>query len=221
MCTFDRLIVNGILQMGGPMKLYSYIVTHDTGFSPNPFWGFCTLADCKPTIRRTASVGDWIVGLSPKADGNRIIYAMRVDEILTYEQYYFDKRFGAKIPDFSKGKIVCKCGDNIYEPLPNGEFLQLRSMHSKENGTEDKEKKAKDLGGVHVLISKTFHYLGSRAPELPDELSELKVGIGHKNRFTRDVISKFLEFIANQPKGVGGAPSKWPRNDQSWRSENE
>ena len=21
------------------MKLYSYILTHDTGFAPNPFWG--------------------------------------------------------------------------------------------------------------------------------------------------------------------------------------
>jgi hypothetical protein len=43
------------------MKLYSYVVTHDTGFSPNPFWGCCTLADCKPAIRRTAKIGDWVV----------------------------------------------------------------------------------------------------------------------------------------------------------------
>jgi hypothetical protein len=60
------------------MKLYSYIVIHDTGFSPNPFWGFCTLADCKPTIRRTANVDDWIVGLTPKSKGNKIVYAMEM-----------------------------------------------------------------------------------------------------------------------------------------------
>ena len=46
------------------MKLYSYILTHDTGFSPNPFFGYCTLACCKPDIRRVAKVGDWIVGLA-------------------------------------------------------------------------------------------------------------------------------------------------------------
>lgn len=40
------------------MKLFSYIVTHDAGFAPNPFWGYCTLACCKPAIRRTANVGD-------------------------------------------------------------------------------------------------------------------------------------------------------------------
>ncbi len=105
------------------MKLYSYVVKEDTGFSPNPFWRYCTLANCKPAIRRTAAVGDWIVGLSPKADGNRIIYAMRVDEILSYGQYFFDKRFSAKIPDFGEGKVICKCGDNIYKPLPKGGFL--------------------------------------------------------------------------------------------------
>ena len=30
-------------------KLYSYIVATDSGFSPNPFHGFCTLACCKPS----------------------------------------------------------------------------------------------------------------------------------------------------------------------------
>ena len=43
------------------MELYSYVIKHDSGFAANPFWGYCTLADCKPAIRRTAKVGDWIV----------------------------------------------------------------------------------------------------------------------------------------------------------------
>lgn len=65
---------------GSPARLYSYTITHDTGFAPNPFWGWCTLATCKPQIRRTAQVGDWIAGLSPKATGNRLVYAMQVSE---------------------------------------------------------------------------------------------------------------------------------------------
>ena len=90
------------------MKLHSYVVTHDTGFSPNPFWGCCTLANCKPAIRRTAHVGDWIIGISPKANGNRLIYAMRIDEIIQYDKFHNDSRFAAKIPDYGKGKIVYK-----------------------------------------------------------------------------------------------------------------
>ena len=29
------------------MRIYAYVVTHDNGFAPNPFHGFCTLATCK------------------------------------------------------------------------------------------------------------------------------------------------------------------------------
>ena len=32
--------------------LFSYVVATDSGFAPNPFFGLCTLACCKPAIRR-------------------------------------------------------------------------------------------------------------------------------------------------------------------------
>lgn len=199
------------------MKLYSYVVTHDTGFSPNPFWGCCTLANCKPAIRRTAEVGDWIVGLSPKADGNRLIYAMQVEEILPYDHYYQDSCFAAKIPDYTKAKVVYKCGDNIYKPLQNGDFQQLQSMHS--NGTnENSEAKAHDLGGKYVLISKTFYYFGSRPLSLPETLDVLKVGRAHKNRFSSEIVSTFLNFISGQTAGVNAPPNTWPHDDDSWKT---
>ena len=34
-----------------PPRVFSYVVVHDTGFSPNPFHGLLTLACCKPLIR--------------------------------------------------------------------------------------------------------------------------------------------------------------------------
>ena len=198
------------------MKLYSYIVRHDTGFSPNPFWGCCTLADCKPAIRRTADVGDWIVGLSPKASGNRVVFAMKVDEILNYASYHRDGRFANKIPDYSRGEVVWKAGDNIYRPLPNGGFQQLRSMHS-HGAEENPATKAHDLGGVNVLVARRFHYFGASGPELPPDLEELKVGRAHKNRFSRETIEDFLEFISSYPQGVSAPPTKWPGSDMSWK----
>jgi hypothetical protein len=30
------------------VRLYTYIIRFDTGFAPNPFYGFCALACCKP-----------------------------------------------------------------------------------------------------------------------------------------------------------------------------
>lgn len=44
------------------MNLYSYVITRDYGFAPNPFWGICSLATCKPQIRQRALKGDWIAG---------------------------------------------------------------------------------------------------------------------------------------------------------------
>lgn len=34
------------------MKIFTYIMTDDRGFAPNPYFGLCTLACCKPKIRR-------------------------------------------------------------------------------------------------------------------------------------------------------------------------
>jgi hypothetical protein len=200
------------------MKLFSYIVTHDTGFSPNPFWGYCTLADCKPAIRRTAQVRDWIVGLSPKAKGNRVVFAMEVDEILDYARYYHDQRFANKIPDYTKGKVIYKTGDNIYKPLPNGGFQQLQSIHS-DGEKENPQTKSYDLGGMNVLIGKMFHYFGGSGPYLPARLDELKVGRAHKNRFLQETISDFLKFISSYPCGIITPPTNWPHVDSSWQQE--
>lgn len=45
--------VNGgqLIERASRVNLFSYIVACDSGFSPNPFWGICTLACCKPRIR--------------------------------------------------------------------------------------------------------------------------------------------------------------------------
>lgn len=147
------------------MTLYSYVVKHDTGFAPNPFHGYCTLACCKPAIRRTAGEGDWVVGLTPKGTGSRIVYFMRVDEApKTFAEYWSDSRFIAKRPHYDDG-LLAKCGDNIYKPKGAG-YRQLPSMHSNRE-LESPENKKRDLDGKYVLISETFSYFGSKPRELP------------------------------------------------------
>jgi hypothetical protein len=197
------------------MKLYSYIVTHDTGFAPNPFFGYCTLACCKPEIRRTAANGDWIIGLTPKAKGNRIVYYMRVDEVVdSFADYWDDRRFKVKKPT-SKDGVRGKCGDNIYEHLSSGAYRQLPSMHS--NGqAEDRDTKEHDLSGVRVLTSDTFGYFGSQAITLPSEFQQLIVGRGHKCRFPEEVVAAFIRFAGQIGFGIFGAPTSWNEGDDSW-----
>jgi len=198
------------------MRLFSYIVTQDTGFAPNPFWGYCTLATCKPVICRTASSGDWIVGLTPKENGHKVVYFMQVQEVLPIAEYFRNQRFSRKKPDYTTQAVIDKCGDNIYQPLSNGGFRQLRSQHS--NGTEENlAKKAHDLSGVNVLISQRFVYFGSEARQLTAEFDGIKAGHGHRCRFPDALVAGFLRFAAQFKSGVRAAPSKWPSGDLSWR----
>lgn len=199
------------------MTLYSYIVTHDTGFSPNPFFGHCTLACCKPDIRRKAKVGDWVVGLTPKADGNRVVFFMQIDDVKGFDRYWNDRKFDRKKPRCDAG-IPRKCGDNAYEPKPSarGGYRQLPCMHS-DGRHENEKKKKRDLSGKQVLISRTFAYFGSRSRGLPPELSSLIVGRAHRCRFPDEVKEAFLRFAGEIRSGVYAGPRKWPPGDDSWK----
>lgn len=95
------------------MKLYSYIVARDFGFAPNPFFKFCTLATCKPKIRKHASVGDWVIGTGAKVRygySGRLVYAMQVSEILDFDTYWNDERFLQKRPNLN-GSLAVLYGD--------------------------------------------------------------------------------------------------------------
>lgn len=204
------------------MTLYSYIVKHDTGFAPNPFFEYCTLACCKPGIRKHAKEGDWIVGLTPKAQGNRIVYFMKVDEKLTFDKYW--KRFKRKRPNL-KGGSKKKNGDNIYEPseVHSRKYHQLPSNHSNGN-RENRKRKNRDLDGECVLVSTTFVYFGSKAIPLPPELPELHdliVGRGYRCHFKPEVLNAFRYFVStqNQVSRIQAPPRCWPQGDKSWKRE--
>ena len=100
----------------GP-KLYSYVVAHDHGFAPNPYHEYCTLACCKPRIRGDANIGDYVIGTASIAKGKddcHVVYAMRVTEVLSFDQYWSDKRFQIKKPRFDGDEVLHR-GDNIYQ----------------------------------------------------------------------------------------------------------
>ena len=101
--------------------MFSYVVRYDFGFAPNPFHGVCTLATCKPQIRRAAAVGDWVVGTgsAPNRLTGRLVYSMRVSEAMSYDDYWNDPRFLVKRPNL-RGSLIQAFGDNIYHNGPKG-----------------------------------------------------------------------------------------------------
>lgn len=201
-------------------RIFAYVLKVDSGFAPNPFHGWCSLACCKPAIRRKARPGDWILGVTPRALGSRVAYAMRVEESLTFDEYWADARFRAKRPPGRRGApTVEKCGDACYQPTANGEFRQLPwSGHwDRENGRENTRLKAKDLHGERVLVARRFCYLGAHALPFPEHLSFQLPARYNRVNFTDQEKAALLRFLDGLPRGIRGQPRDWPEGDVSWR----
>lgn len=203
------------------MRLFSYKLTNDSGFAPNPFFETLTLATCKPQMRRSKRVGDWIAGFTSKAlcgdevGQERLIYLMQVTDKIRMADYFSHPDFQDKIPNLSREEFVYQAGDNIYKPMAN-DFIQL------ENRNHVAHDKIRDLSGGFVLVSTKFYYFGENPLVIPDHLRP-KVPPGptaHGSSTPDPEASAFIKFVTeNFEVGVHHAPHKWPHNDVSWKSQ--
>lgn len=201
------------------MKLYSYVIARDYGFAPNPFYGFCTLATCKPDIRRSASAGDWIVGTGAKGQGlrDRLVYAMRVTEVATFDEYWKDPRFVEKRPN-RRGSRKQFFGDNIYHRNPKtGRWIQEDSHHSRSNGKTFKINLDHDTTTDRVLISNDFVYFGGSAIAIPTPFSRApnalwKIGPGHKCSFSETYVTGVAAWLRSLGRsGYQGNPAEFAK----------
>lgn len=198
--------------------LFSYCIPVDDGAAPNPYWGVCTLAICKPKIRRAATEGDWVVGTGsrnvpgPGGKGRldlagKIVYAMRVSQKLKMEEYDRMTRelLPGKVPAWNNRDCRRRVGDSIYD-FSTGNPPEMRApcVHGPENMTTD-------LGGEYVLLSDHFYYFGDRAIELVEHLYPiLKQGQGHKSWSNQPYEAGFVTWI----EGLGFEPNALHGNPQ-------
>lgn len=183
------------------MRTYMYVVDRDFGFAPNPFHGFCTLATCKPVIRRGAQIGDWVIGMggSRLKARDRCIFTIRVEECLTFDDYWSDSRFLAKRP-IRNGSSKMMVGDNIYHRLAsNSPWLQEDSHHSLPDGRPNPYNVEKDTQTNRVLVSRHFLYFGAAAPTVPSGiLAEMGYSNGRSHRVYSDsAASPVLDWLNN------------------------
>ena len=196
-------------------KLYSYVVARDYGFAPNPFRGFCTLATCKPKIRKTARVNDWIVGTGSKGKDlqDRIVYAMQVSEAMTFNEYWQDPRFILKRLNLHSS-ISNAFGDNIYYRNAAGEWEQADSHHSYAHGRPNRANIQHDTNTDRVLIARNFAYWGGNGPKLPQfaGIDIRKDGQGHRCRFSPETVAAFIKWFRELSEtGVLADPADWRR----------
>ena len=190
--------------------------------------GYCTLATCKPLIRKQANVGDWVVGTTSVAKGSRfgsipmLSYWMKVSEILTFDQYWLDPRFQIKKPVLNVSKIITY-GDNIYNRSQSGRWSQLNSHHTLPDGSINEHNLKTDTSHTdRVLISDEFVYMGKIPISIPPSVANhqgvalAKKGAGHKSSiFSSSFISNFESWhynfycLGSDPMGVQNLPSDW------------
>jgi hypothetical protein len=137
----------------------------------------------------------------------RLIYAMKITEVMPLVDYGSDSRFTCKIPR-NIGKKEQR-GDNIYYRDSKGETKQrFPSMHSNPHG-ENSERKTHDLEGKNVLISRLgdYYYFGREALRIPTALQcIIKNGPNHKSKFDRNTIDSFVQWIQLKKSGINADP---------------
>ena len=130
-------------------KFLFYRMTYDTGFAPNPYGDYLTLATCTPNhVKANLNVGDWIIGVESKALAQKrkkagchpevdqcLIYVAKVSEILDLNSYFRDPRFEYK--KYSEKTWESKHGDNVYYK-ENGMWKWIRH-HIHDNLSDNEE----------------------------------------------------------------------------------
>lgn len=205
------------------MELFSYKMTHDDGFAPNPFGHTLTLATCKPSIRLRKRVGQWIAGFTSvtlnrdPVGEERLVYLMRIGEKCHMRDYFTDPRFQNKIPSTHRTDTIAKAGDNIYRPLVPGasefsHFEQLKNEYHWAGCGPSEHHLEEDLSGQYVLVADTFYYFGSQPLSIPD-FCRPRVPKGQANHgylTQADGAELFIRFVQDHYKpGIQSNPTAW------------
>lgn len=195
------------------MRLLTYVVARDFGFAPNPFHGYCTLATCKPIIRRVAKPGDWIVGTGSAARkrAGRFVFAMEVAEAMTFGEYWNDPRYRKKKPDL-RGSKKQAFGDNIYHRV-GLDWHQENSHHSLNDGSPNPANIINDTQTDRVLVASNYIYWGGGGPTIPPEFWDLICNRrGHRSNFDPALAARFIVWLRNQTeRGFQADPLDWAR----------
>lgn len=146
--------------------IWRYVLVSDDGLAPHIGKGKCSLAVCKPMIRRHAQPGEWVIGFAKAAEckGYPLVkYVMQITESELFKDYC--KTWAGKRRD----AIYC------YDDDANGVWL--------DNGYRDHDPSEGDLGyrdkgGKCVLISNNFVHFGDKPRNLMFELMPICNRIG-------------------------------------------
>lgn len=124
-------------------RLWRYVLRYDGNFAPHIRGGICSLACCKPMIRRYAARGDWIIGFATRKEsrGEAVVrYAMVVTNDPLPLAEYWRSRHGRR--------------DAIYRPDGDG----LVWVENEFSDHPDVHGQKRDMSGANALLSTQYWY---------------------------------------------------------------
>lgn len=136
-------------------RIFRYILRHDGGMAPCVKRGWLTLATCKPRIRASAKVGEWVIGCRPRPEPRGlVVWAGRVARSVEVGDYQREYSWRT---------------DAIYRAKEGGGFERLcPEYHPTADGFR------KDTSApVLIFDRKATWYFGDEACKLPKCLMHL------------------------------------------------
>ncbi len=151
---------------------------------------------CKPAIRRSATVGDWVVGFGSKTSpigdiSGKLVYAMKVTGVIEMQDY--DQlcriKHTRKIPETLNEDYRRRVGDCQYDYSSGGDPTIRDGVHKEIN-------REKDLSGKNALLSEHFYYFGNKPVALPANLKPIIHSTqGHKSTLNNPYVDAFERWI--------------------------
>ncbi len=176
-------------------RIWRYVLAADNGMAPCSDDGMLSLTCCKPLIRRSACVGEWVVGFAPKGiRRGHVAWAGRIAEVVSLGEY--EQRFSGRRDAIYKLAGYSWGDQEILTPLRN-------DYHA------DEGSRSRDRSGKNALIFEPFWYWGGEGIAAPDEISDLAhyyVGQSARNSSPERIalLETWLRSVA--APGVHGKP---------------
>lgn len=200
----------------GKSTVWRYVIATDRGGAPHIHNEVCSLAICKPDIRKHAKVGEWVMAFAPASqrDPNRLVkFVMKITSRRDF-------------PSYCK-EFIGKRRDAIYDYRfdPTGPWV----CNGQIDGVGDHpypENWAKDKRGLYVLLSKEYCHSGNRPRNLLSELApfcakrglnaeDVVTDLDHRSQGQSKYCSSssyevFREWAESLPKGGSAPPNHDP-----------
>lgn len=187
--------------MAESVRLWCYVLAQDVGIAPCVDDGMLTLCTCKPKIRKSARVGDWVLAKLPEPLGiGRVTWIGEVAEVIDMGAYA--ERYPFRV-------------DACYVRTADGRSVHRAGSYHSDDGKRDNE-----LLRMNCLIFRSFWNFGVRAQAIATNLVFLcDVRRNHRKwDLEPPRVRELLDWLSQWPPGLHGEPRE-AEEGARWRAQ--